>query len=216
MSSVPFAAPQARLAGTSVFKKPASVSSDDAPPTQENHHEERDPHLLPSFTTEGLVQPTEPVLYLPPLLSSLPPQYPHIELPKDWPPLKTETRLPKIDPASLSLHRALHHFKPRPQYAALPYAKAFNWEDLKLPEEEEREWYIVAFRSRRKDGSDGSREYYFPFPFSASRYATELNADAESINIVALYEADRLAHEEAVVNGGVSVARHSFAFRPPY
>jgi len=74
------------------------------------------------------------------------------------------------------LHKALHYFKPFPNYGSVPYAEAFNWDDLELPEDEEREWYVVAFRSRRKNGSDGP----------------------------SLYEADRLAHEEAVVNGGVS------------
>ncbi|KAF6761171.1 hypothetical protein DFP72DRAFT_880305 [Ephemerocybe angulata] len=117
---------------------------------------ERDPHTIPSFE---LKEHKVPVLYLPPLLSSLPERIPPHNLPKEYPPLVTETRLPDIDPASLSLHKALHHYKP----------------ELELPEDEEREWYCVAFKSQRKAGSNGD----------------------------ALYEADKYAHEEAVHNGGL-------------
>ncbi|ODN79958.1 hypothetical protein L202_03832 [Cryptococcus amylolentus CBS 6039] len=86
------------------------------------------------------------------------------------------TRLPHIDPASLALHQALHHFKPLSNaYASLPYDKAFNWSSLSLPKSAEREWYCVVFRSRRKP---------------------------ESANL-SLYKADREAHEEAVQNGGL-------------
>ncbi|KAJ7594140.1 hypothetical protein C8J56DRAFT_926073 [Mycena floridula] len=137
------------------------------------HPGERDPHELPTFDSTG---PDIPVLYLPPLLSSLPERF--APLPRDIknPPLVTETRLPDIDPASLSLHKALHNFKPlNSNYASLPYAKAFNWFDMILPEEEEREWYCVVFRSKRKAGSDGGP----------------------------LYDADKKAHEEAVRNGGL-------------
>lgn len=194
-----------------MFKKPAAQPTDEVATahthadvsTEESSSDavseastERDPHQLPSITTESLAKPSHPVLYLPPLLSSLPPSYPHIEPPVDLPPLHTETRLPNIDPASLSLHKALHHFKPRPGYADLPYADAFNWNELSLPEDDEREWYIVAFRSRRKDGSDGSRESPF--------YRNTRNVDNSIHSVPALYEADRLAHEEAVMNGGVS------------
>lgn len=96
------------------------------------------------------------MLYLPPLLSSLPDQLAPIPIDSAKPPLVTETRLPDIDPASLSLHKALHHFTPLDtNYAATPYADAFNWSELVLPENEEREWYCVVFRSKRKAGSDG-------------------------------------------------------------
>ncbi|KIM40157.1 hypothetical protein M413DRAFT_446315 [Hebeloma cylindrosporum] len=136
----------------------------------------RDPHTIPDFNND-LLSP-EPVLYLPPLLSSLPQHLsgnsasanPQLQ------PIFTETCLPDIDPASLSLHRALHHFKPlSPNYADTPYAEAFNWADLRLPLGEEREWYCVVFRSKRKAGSDG----------------------------ISLYDADKLAHEEAIRNGGL-------------
>lgn len=79
----------------------------------------------------------------------------------------TATRLPDIDPASLALHRALHFLKPRDGFAKLPYAEAFNWGEIGaayrsdgVPRGEiEREWYIVAFRSRRREGSDSAREF---------------------------------------------------------
>ncbi|KZV95131.1 hypothetical protein EXIGLDRAFT_834510 [Exidia glandulosa HHB12029] len=131
-------------------------------------HVDRDPHELPEFTDS-----TAELFYLPPLLSSLPANEQH---PDDGTGLRTDTRLPDIDPVSLSLHRALHAFRPLTRkYASTPYKDAFNWAELSLPADEEREWYCVVFRSRRKPGSDGSP----------------------------LYEADRLAHDEAVHNGGL-------------
>ncbi|KAI8972214.1 hypothetical protein BD414DRAFT_540387 [Trametes punicea] len=139
-----------------------------------------DPHVLPTFS-----RTQSPILYLPPLLSSLPagvvhPQQPlaspAFSSPSVPPPLSTESRLPSIDKASLALHRALHHFRPVTEdYANTPYAEAFNWDELELPLEEEREWYCVVFRSKRREGSDGGP----------------------------LYEADKKAHEEAVQNGGL-------------
>ncbi|KAF8658259.1 hypothetical protein AX16_002035 [Volvariella volvacea WC 439] len=136
----------------------------------------RDPHDFPEFNSESLLRPKRPVLYLPPLLSSLPERIKLEPVPTDHPPLVTETRLPDIDPASLSLHKALHKFKPvTEEYAKVPYEEAFNWTDLKLPLHEEREWYCVAFRSKRKSE----------------------NAPA------ALYDADAKAHAEAVSNGGL-------------
>ncbi|KAJ7925291.1 hypothetical protein B0H13DRAFT_2573540 [Mycena leptocephala] len=134
--------------------------------------EEPDPHNVPVFDEKK----SSPVLYLPPLLSSLPATFPSTPLPSENPPIVTQTRLPDIDPASLSLHKALHHFKPyNGDYASTPYGEAFNWDQLVLPEHEEREWYCVVFRSKRKAGSDGDP----------------------------LYDADRKAHEEAIHNGGL-------------
>lgn len=101
-----------------------------------SHDNVRNPHLLPVF---GDGEHVTPILYLPPLLSSLPNDHPKPELskpPKNL-PLATEARLPDIDPASVSLHRALHYFRPiNDQYAALPYEDAFNWDELELPEED--------------------------------------------------------------------------------
>lgn len=118
---------------------------------------DRDPHNLPTFSANG--EPTTPILYLPPLLSLLPHVLQLPEIDPKLAPLTTDTRLPDIDPASLSLHKALHYFRPLSNtYADVPYADGFNWGELELPEDEEREWYIVAFRSKRRDGSDGGRK----------------------------------------------------------
>ncbi|WVQ99222.1 hypothetical protein IAU59_006354 [Kwoniella sp. CBS 9459] len=124
---------------------------------------------------------TDPILYLPPLLSPLPESHPsareHERLNRAKDALiNFETRLPDIDPASLALHQALHHFKPLGEdYASTDYDQAFNWASLTLPKSVSREWYCVVFRSRRKP---------------------------ESANL-SLYRADREAHEEAVKNGGL-------------
>lgn len=161
-----------------------------------------DPHVLPSFETRA----TSPILYLPPLLSSLPVGVGHAQHPTTSPafsspsvprPLSTESRLPSIDPASLALHRALHHFRPTTEeYAKTPYPEAFNWNELELPLDEEREWYCVVFRSRRRDGSDGGRTY------STTLCLYHVPPDTDP-PLTALYEADKKAHEEAVQNGGV-------------
>lgn len=157
-------------------------------------HSTRDPHDLPDFSSSDPF--SSPVLFLPPLLSSLPYGLSHTPAPlPDQQPLTTETHLPDIDPASLSLHKALHYFSPvTPQYAILPYTESFNWDSLKLPEDQEREWYVVAFRSKRRLGSDSGRE-------------SEAIPDRDRqmlTTFLELYEADRRAHEEAVQNGGVS------------
>lgn len=114
-----------------------------------------DLHKLPLFDVHE--PPSTPLLYLPPLLSKLPEHVtsdPLLEKHQHR-PLTTDTRLPAIDPTSLSLHKALHHFKHvTPDYAAVPYAEAFNWSELRLPINEEREWYCVAFRSQRKKESE--------------------------------------------------------------
>lgn len=173
---------------------PSELRKAGQPPAVHLQTTERDPHNLPTFDSNG--EPTSPILYLPPLLSSLP----HTILDSvslgPTSALSTDTHLPDIDPASLSLHKALHHFRPvSDAYADLPYADGFNWGDLELPEKEEREWYIVAFRSKRRDGSDGGRQFFsFCFAF--------LMADM-LFRMAALYEADKLAHEEAVHNGGL-------------
>ncbi len=138
---------------------------DNIPPPYHRH----DPHEIPSFTNDSVQKPVVPILYLPPLISSLPesilaPSVPREDLDK-YPFMVTETRLPDIDPVSLSLHNALHFFRPfDAKYAAQDYASAFNWSELRLPVEEERDWYCVAFRSKRKDGSDGSRKPFRVIP----------------------------------------------------
>lgn len=124
------------------------------PPHPTASIEQRDSHNIPNFSSQSKFD--APVLYLPPLLSSLPDRYSVAEKPSKPSPVMTETRLPDIDPTSLSLHKALHHFKPSsPDYANTAYGQAFNWAELRLPKGEERGWYCVAFRSKRKAGSDG-------------------------------------------------------------
>jgi hypothetical protein len=119
------------------------------------------PQSLDSLTSNA------PALYLPPLLSSLPENIPPHNLPSQNPPLLTEARLPDIDPVSLSLHKALHYFRPlSSDYANTPYSDAFNWSELVLPADEEREWYCVAFRSKRLPGSESARKSSFGFLLS--------------------------------------------------
>lgn len=164
-----------------------------------------DPHHLPTFDSTTLIAPSAPILYLPPLLSSLPPGLGHTfanQLDQQRRPLKTETHLPDIDPVSLALHKALHHFQPvTSKYAETPYEEAFNWSELQLPEDSEREWYCVVFRSRRREGSDGGRKS----PKTILTHKKLVSDVILSLCSPALYEADRLAHEEAVQNGGVSL-----------
>lgn len=164
--------------------------------SQGDDQHEHDPHHLPKFDEKTLQSPTKPILYLPPLLSKLPLGYSHLPEPvSNYQPLATETHLPDIDPVSLLLHKELHHFHTvTDDYAETPYENAFNWNELILPDYAEREWYAVVFRSKRKEGSDGGREYNTQY----------LNIFQMTDLCAALYEADRKAHEEAVLNGGVS------------
>jgi hypothetical protein len=134
--------------------QPAALTSLDSPNKALGFS--RDPHAIPLFDSQSLCEPQIPVLYLPPLLSALPEGLASHLVLSGKPPVVTETRLPDIDPASLSLHKALHHFTPvNSDYANTPYPEAFNWKELVLPEEDEREWYCVVFRSKRRVGSDG-------------------------------------------------------------
>src|SRR5882762_7859794 len=134
------------------------------------------PHHLPMFHVNT------PILYLPPLRCFLP-------------PFPTVTGPPNIDVPSLSLHKALHHFRPLTDaYADMPYVEAFNWDHIQLPKHEEREWYIVTFRSKWKDGSDGGCQ-----SLRYSWFATDT-----TLVLPAPYEAGGLTHEEAIRNGGVS------------
>jgi len=118
--------------------------------------------------------------------------------------LNTTSRLPNIDQASHDLWESLHHFRPiRADYVAkfeppsikpafvtrCPFAGAaarasktaeivrstFNWDELRLPAHTSGVFYGVVFRSLRRPGSESTD----------------------------LYDADRLAHEEAVHSGGL-------------
>jgi len=121
------------------------------------------PHLPPSFCLSNVRHTQSPILYLPPFLSSPPEPIDIGQSPEQTPfrPVVTETRLPEIDPASLSLHKALHRFRPLTLgYANTPYEEAFNWSELSLPRNDEREWYCVVFRSKRRSGSDSEGESF--------------------------------------------------------
>ena len=161
MSSHTVAAAAALASKDNAITQP-SVAESSQPESQAVATTKRDPHALPTFERRSV----SPILYLPPMLSSLPegvthPGYPlsPASTPGAPGPRSTESRLPTIDQASLALHHALHAFRPASgEYSRLPYADAFNWDELELPADEEREWYCVAFRSKRKEGSDGGRE----------------------------------------------------------
>lgn len=157
-------------ANTHTHSHSHSHSHDPLDPTEVAAH-----HHLPAATDPI---PADPILYLPPLLSPLPDhvEHKHHHGPSEEELSSFDTRLPDIDPASLALHQALHHFEPvDTHYASREYSSAFNWSELELDDEVEREWYCVVFRSRR-------------------------NKESESLS---LYQADREAHEEAVKNGGL-------------
>ncbi|KAL9110286.1 MAG: hypothetical protein Q9227_005193 [Pyrenula ochraceoflavens] len=138
---------------------------------------------IPPQLPQQLNSPPTDTVYLPPLLSRLPQALlaSASELPSPAPGLPsavgyTTSRLPSIDPASVALHKALLNFHAvTSNYATSPYQDAFNWSELELPLEVEREWYIVAFRSLRHPHS----------------------------NTTSLYAADHAAHEEAVTAGGL-------------
>ncbi len=112
---------------------------------------------------------TKPTFYLPPLLSPLSPNnnesfsssgttdisalsssssFPIPALSPSIPRSErtSETQLPPlvartIDPASLSLHKALHGFHPLSEkYAEMDYDEGFNWKELRLDVAMEREW----------------------------------------------------------------------------
>ena len=110
---------------------PASPSSPSSPTLSKRivaHH-----HHLPPVTE---FIPDDPILYLPPLLSPLPSDAANVVHDRQRDRVEEalsdfNTRLPHIDPASLVLHQALHHFSPVDEkYAKRRYDTAFNWEEL--------------------------------------------------------------------------------------
>ncbi|KAK4685862.1 hypothetical protein P7C73_g4284, partial [Tremellales sp. Uapishka_1] len=112
-------------------------------------------HQLPDLSSTPII-PSDPILFLPPLLSPLPSQINDDAIAID----DFNTRLPHIDPASLALHQTLHFFRPSSdKYASTPYNEAFNWSSLNLPANIYREWYCVVFRSRRKPSSSSLSLY---------------------------------------------------------
>lgn len=99
-----------------------------------------------SSSLQTLPSDDKDLLYLPPLLSLLPLQTPVTEVvePFDFnhPAVGfTTSRLPYVDAASIALHKALFRLKPVDEdYATAPYAEAFNWDELRLDVDVEREW----------------------------------------------------------------------------
>jgi len=91
-------------------------------------------------------------LFLAPLLSRLPfqaQQPPPKPVDVDRPTVGyTSSCLPTIDLVSWHLHNALHTFRPiSKDYALIPFETAFNWSELQLPLEVEREWYLCQYDS---------------------------------------------------------------------
>ena len=133
MSSHTVAAPAALASKDSSAITQPTISSNPVP-EQTVTTTKRDLHTLPDFARRSV----SPILYLPPMLSSLPEGVAHPGYPlaaSGAPgPRATESRLPTIDGASLALHRALHAFRPASdEYSTLAYPAAFNWGELELP-----------------------------------------------------------------------------------
>ena len=151
---------------TTPFSSPSLVSTPASSVFELPKQALRFPHDCRVFDKGTLVNPGEPILYLPPFLSTLPDElaYASPEPTSTGRVTKpTEAHLPDIDSASLSLHKALHDFGPVTEdYATVPYVEAFNWGELDLPEEDEHDWFCVAFRSARKLGSDSIRQSTSP------------------------------------------------------
>ncbi|GAA5929465.1 uncharacterized protein JCM15063_004157 [Sporobolomyces koalae] len=184
----PAFAPTSHRFSPSVSPELASVSLSSTPP-EINHavcpvQVGRRLETLSNAVAPGPVE----ILYLPPLLSLLPGHELSAPQPaslKSASVKYTSSALPAITPLSAALHHALHALRPVTRhYAISPYATSFNWRDLELSRlsddelAKEREWYIVAFRSKRRRGF------------------TEQESKA-------LYSADREAHEEAIQAGGL-------------
>lgn len=132
-------------ASTSSFRQQCTVSKS-APSRQridKTHTAQISTSTLPPSHSPA---PTSEILYLPPLLSLLPTSH-HLASSTTLPPTReiqfTSSRLPDIDDASLALHFALFDFRVRPSeigHALENYDAAFNWDELRLPVDVQREW----------------------------------------------------------------------------
>lgn len=112
----------------------------------------------PPLSRQSAPDPEKELIHLPPLLSLLPLKYAgrkeesslsnlnKLDIPTtfdfDRPTVGfTSSRLAQVDDASVALHDALYAFKPvTKDYALVPYESAFNWDELVLPLQVEREW----------------------------------------------------------------------------
>ena len=97
-----------------------------------------------------------PRLYLPPPASSPSARYEEIPEPtSSYLPFRIETFSSEVAAMTMELHKALHRFRPvSDQYASMPFNEAFNWEELELPEEIERDWFAVVIQSKQRDGNN--------------------------------------------------------------
>lgn len=90
-----------------------------------------------------------------------------------------QSAVPHLRPVDyIFSERALAHLHTiTGDYFKAPLTEAFNWEETaeRLGEEQEGDWFIVAFRSIRSEHADSKK----------------------------LYDADALAHEEAIQSGGL-------------
>jgi hypothetical protein len=92
---------------------------------------------------------------------------------------KLQTTIPHLRPIDyIFSERSLKYLHTiTAEYFKTPLPEAFNWNEAaeRLGEEQEGEWFIVAFRSIRNEQADHKK----------------------------LYDADALAHEEAIRSGGL-------------
>jgi hypothetical protein len=90
-----------------------------------------------------------------------------------------QQQIPHLRPVDYAFcERALDHFHAiTPAYFSTPLPEAFNWDETaeRLGKDYEGDWFIVAFRSIRSENADHQQ----------------------------LYNADALAHEEAIQSGGL-------------
>ncbi|KAI8578406.1 hypothetical protein K450DRAFT_247770 [Umbelopsis ramanniana AG] len=101
----------------------------------------------------------------------------HEDIPEEV--TKQQTNIPHLRPIDYVFsERSLKYLHTiTAEYFRTPLTEAFNWNEAaeRLGEEQEGEWFIVAFRSIRNEQADHKK----------------------------LYDADALAHEEAIRSGGL-------------
>jgi len=106
-----------------------------------------------------------------------------------------------LRPPSAALHSALHGFRAlNASYAYEEYSEAFNWSELDLGLETEGVWWVFLRFCEEKTGSADPRQ-------PRSRYCVAFRSKRMlgTENDLALYEADKAAHEEALEQGQSSL-----------
>lgn len=139
------------------------------PDSESDYQTDSDPHYLPEYSARQ-----QSTFYLPPLLSL---SLDALRLPEPAGSYRPYTTYqPDYSAATLALHRALHHFRSvTDNHSETPFEEAFNWDELYLPVDAEREWFATVTYSKAADGSNDG----------------------------ALYEVNKHAHAEAVRHGGL-------------